>query len=210
MHQTPGMAIVSVLLALAACGGVERGDKPAEQSAVVSVRLIGFNDFHGNLEPPGISINAPGANGSPVPVPAGGAAHFASAIASMKAANPNHAVVSAGDLIGASPLVSSLFLDEPTIEAVNIMGIDFSALGNHEFDRGQAELMRMKRGGCAKFTAIEPCRISRNFAGANFGFLAANTVKADGETLFPATAVKSFSSGLHTTKVGFIGMTFTQ
>src|ERR1035437_7749170 len=142
--KTLPRAIVAVLLALTACGGM------AEESVVVSVRLTGFNDFHGNLAPPGISINAAGANGSPVPVPAGGAAHVASAIASLKAANPNHAVISAGDLIGASPPVSSLFLDEPTIEAVNILGIDFNALGNHEFDRGQAELMRMKRGGCAK------------------------------------------------------------
>ena len=201
------MALVPALLALAACGVMERGSEPAEESAVVSVRLIGFNDFHGNLEPPGININAPGANGAPVPIPAGGAAYFASAIASLKAAHPNHAVVSAGDLIGASPLVSSLFLDEPTIEAVNLMGIDFNAVGNHEFDRGQSELLRLKRGGCAKFTALEPCRISRNFAGANFTFLAANTVKADGETLFPATAIKSFASGAHTTRVGFIGMT---
>lgn len=202
-----GKTALSLLLALTACGTVAPAERTPEAAAVVSVRLIGFNDFHGNLEPPGIRINAPRADGSMVALPAGGAAHFASAIASLKAANPNHAVISAGDLIGASPLTSSLFLDEPTIEAVNLMGVDFNAVGNHEFDKGQAELLRMRHGGCKKFTALEPCRISRNFAGANFEFLAANTVKADGETLFPATAIKSFSSGAHSTRVGFIGMT---
>jgi 5'-nucleotidase len=198
-------AVVPALLALTACGVGSLQD--AEEPAVISVRLIGFNDFHGNLEPPRIAITAPGANGSPVAVPAGGAAYFASAIASLKSANPNHAVISAGDMIGASPLVSALFLDEPTIEAMNLMGIDFHALGNHEFDRGQSELMRIKHGGCAKHTALEPCAINKNFPGANFAFLAANTVKADGQTLFPATAIKSFTTGRITTKVGFIGMT---
>ena len=202
------ITLLSLPLALLACGVPGIGDAwRADEPAIVSVRLIGFNDFHGNLEPPGISINVPGADGKPVAVPAGGAAFLASAIAELKAGNPNHAVISAGDLIGASPLASALFLDEPTIEAMNLMGIDFNAVGNHEFDSGQSELMRMQQGGCAKNTAREPCQLSRSFAGANFTFLAANTRKADGQTLFPATAIKSFSSGSHTVKVGFIGMT---
>ncbi|MFM9967649.1 MAG: bifunctional metallophosphatase/5'-nucleotidase [Burkholderiales bacterium] len=189
---------------LSACGLVTQDDAQGP-SGIVEVRLIGFNDFHGNLEP--ISINVPDASGTPVAVPAGGAAYFASAIASLKAANPNHAVISAGDLISASPLVSALFLDEPTIEAMNLIGIDFNAVGNHEFDRGQAELLRMQHGGCAKHTAREPCQGSGNFPGANFAFLAANTVKSDGRTLFPATAMKNFTSGSHTVKIGFIGLT---
>jgi 5'-nucleotidase len=137
----------------------------------------------------------PSSAGGTVAVPAGGAAYLASAIASLRAKNPNHAVVSAGDMIGASPLVSALFLDEPTIEAVNVMKIDFNAVGNHEFDKGQTELLRMKNGGCAKNTALEPCQVNKAFPGANFGFLAANTVKPDGSTLFPATGMKTFTQG---------------
>lgn len=199
--------LVPFLFMLAACGAPAPDDAAREGSATVSVRLIGFNDFHGNLQPPGININATRADGTAVAIPAGGAATFAAAIAALKAQNPNHAVISAGDMIGASPLVSALFLDEPSIEAFNLMGIDFHAIGNHEFDRGQSELLRIRQGGCAKHTALEPCRVSRNFPGANFAFLAANTVKADGTTLFAPTAIKSFTSGRHTVKVGFIGMT---
>ncbi|WP_076997377.1 bifunctional UDP-sugar hydrolase/5'-nucleotidase [Variovorax sp. KK3] len=173
----------------------------------MDVKLISFNDLHGNLEPPKVSISAPATGGGTVSVPAGGVAYMATAVAALKARNPNNAVVSAGDMIGASPLVSSLFLDEPTIEAVNEMKIDFNAVGNHEFDKGQTELLRMKNGGCAKNTPLEPCRVNKAFPGANFGFLAANTVKGDGNTLFPATGIKSFTQDGATVKVGFIGMT---
>lgn len=173
----------------------------------INVKIIAFNDLHGNLEPPRLSIAAPGASGAMISVPAGGAAYMASAIKSLKQENPNHAVVSAGDMIGASPLVSALFLDETTIEAVNVFGIDFNAVGNHEFDKGAAELLRMQNGGCAQYTQRQPCALDKDFPGANFGFLAANTFKADGTTLFPATGIKSFGSGTQQVKVGFIGLT---
>lgn len=221
-------ALAGVVVAtLTACGGSNNSNNfvpfvppptassppapaPAPAPAVpgaIDVKLIAFNDLHGNLEPPKLSINAPAKAGGTVAVPAGGAAYMASAIASLKAKNPNNAVVSAGDMIGASPLVSALFLDESTIEAVNAMKIDFNAVGNHEFDKGQTELLRMKNGGCAKNTALEPCRVNKSFPGANFGFLAANTVKSDGNTLFPATGMKSFTKDGATVKVAFIGMT---
>lgn len=173
----------------------------------VEVKIIAFNDLHGHLEPPRLSLFVPATNSVGTYVPAGGAAYLASAIKSLKQTNPNHAVVSAGDMIGASPLVSALFVDEPTIEAVNAFGIDFNAVGNHEFDKGSAELLRMQNGGCAKFTQREPCALNKQFFGANFGFLAANTFKADGKTLFPATGIKSFGSGAQQVKIGFIGLT---
>ena len=209
------LASISLALSVTACGGgdddVATTPPPTTPAptvpATVAIKLIAFNDLHGNLEPPKTSITAPSSTGGTVAVPAGGAAYLASAIASLRAKNPHHAVVSAGDMIGASPLVSALFLDEPTIEAVNVMKIDFNAVGNHEFDKGQTELLRMKNGGCAKNTALEPCQVNKAFPGANFGFLAANTVKADGTTLFPATGMKTFTQDGATVKVGFIGMT---
>ncbi len=204
-HFASRATLAATLALLAACGG-EAPLRASGSGAEITIRLIGFNDFHGNLEPPRMAINAPGQSGS-VAVPAGGAAYLASAIARLKAENPNHAVISAGDLIGATPLVSALFLDEPTIEAFNLIGVDFNAVGNHEFDKGWQELLRMQHGGCARYTAREPCRVNKAFPGANFGFLAANTVKPDGSTLFPATAVKTFNSAGRTVRIGFIGMT---
>lgn len=192
---------------LAGCGTATTfppGGMPPEH---IDITLIGFNDLHGNLEPPRMSHTVQTAAG-PVAVPAGGMAYLASAIAALKARGPHHAVVSAGDMVGASPLVSSLFLDEPTIEAVNTMRIDFNAVGNHEFDRGWRELLRLQQGGCEKFTAREPCQISQPFLGARFGFLAANTVRVeDGRTLLPATGIKRFEQDGVTVTLGVIGLT---
>ena len=181
----------------------------AERAATVRVKLIAFNDFHGNVEAPHAAIRVPdeglaGDKGREVAVPAGGAAEFATLIARLRAENPNNAVVSSGDMIGASPLVSALFLDEPTIEVMNTIGVDFHGVGNHEFDRGVTELKRKQTGGCARNTAIEPCRAGHRFEGARFPFLAANVIdRATGKPLFPAFGIKSFEG----VKVGFIGLT---
>jgi 5'-nucleotidase len=203
--------LTAVTLALAGCASVTVSPaSPASASAprYMDIALIGFNDLHGNLEPPRLAIHAPGAPGAaPMAVPAGGAAYLAGAIAALKARSPHHAVVSAGDMVGASPLVSALFLDEPTIAVMNRIQIDFNAVGNHEFDKGWRELLRLQHGGCDKHTLREPCQLSRPFAGANFGFLAANTRRDDGQTLLPATGLKRFSAGGATVTLGFIGLT---
>ncbi|HEX8527838.1 bifunctional metallophosphatase/5'-nucleotidase [Allosphingosinicella sp.] len=194
-------------LLLAGCATTEE-TRPA--ASPVSVKIIAFNDFHGNLQPPGQSVAAAGQGGATVRVPAGGAAYLASAIERLRSSNANNAVVSAGDMIGASPLVSALFLDEPTIHAMNLIRVDFNAVGNHEFDRGRAELLRMQNGGCEQHTAREPCRLDRDFAGARFRFLAANVVTETGETLFPAYGIRSYGSGAGEVRVAFIGMTLRE
>lgn len=161
----------------------------------LTVKIIGFNDFHGSLE-------AAGSNP--------GVARLATKIAELKAVNPLHAVVSAGDLIGASPLVSALFHDEPTIEAMNRIGIDFNAVGNHEFDEGKAEILRMQRGGNHPTDVFSgkgmPADLNAQgeFGGARFGFLAANVQDTTtGQTLLPGVGIKNFLGN----KVAFIGMT---
>lgn len=200
------LAIIA-LGALSACATPRAADRGSDP---IRVKIIGFNDFHGALEPPKLSVPATGPDGGKVEVPAGGAAYFASAVARLKSENPNHIVVSAGDLISASPFVSSQFLDEPTVQAMNLIGLDLSAVGNHEFDRGPRELQRMQGGGCAKFTSRQPCRIDGAFPGAKFQILAANVRKQDGTTLFPATAVRTFGSGARAVKIGFIGLTLKE
>lgn len=199
------LPLLSISMAmLVACAPMLDGTPNTD--APVDVSILAFNDFHGNLEPPHIAIREQFANDTKE-VPAGGAAYLAAAIQHFKKQNPLNAVVSAGDMIGASPLVSALFLDEPTIEVINAMGIDFNAVGNHEFDKGTDELLRMRQGGCNKYTRLEPCQVNKQFAGANFEFLAANVKKADQSTLFPAFGIKTYQSGKHTIKIGFIGMT---
>ena len=162
-------------------------------------QLLGLNDFHGHLEPntPGTVREFPDS----APVPAGGAEYLATHVRNLEKANPNTMVVSAGDLIGASPLLSALFHDEPTIEAMNKIGLDLNAVGNHEFDEGGNELLRMQNGGCHP---TDGCQDGDGFGGAEFGFLAANVVdKKTRKPLFAPYAVKKFDG----VKVGFIGMT---
>ncbi|HET6954617.1 MAG TPA: bifunctional metallophosphatase/5'-nucleotidase [Acidimicrobiales bacterium] len=180
-----------------ALAGGEGEARHRPEQGPVQVQILGLNDFHGNLEPPA------GSSGRIGTVNAGGAEYLATHVAQLEATNPrNTVVVSAGDLIGASPLVSALFHDEPTIEAMNHIGLDINAVGNHEFDEGTTELLRMQEGGCHP---DDGCLDGDDFAGADFRFLAANVVSQDtGRTLFPPFAIKRFEAN---TNVAFIGMT---
>ncbi len=163
--------------------------------SVVEVQILALNDFHGNLLPPS------GSSGRVGTVDAGGAAYLATHVKTLEQANRNSIVVSAGDLIGASPLLSALFHDEPTIEAMNQIGLDINAVGNHEFDEGTNELLRMQNGGCHP---TDGCLDGDGFAGADFQFLAANVVsEATGQTLFAPYTIRNFNGA----KVAFIGMT---
>lgn len=199
--------LLAGVAALALTGCVSARDQAPVPAIPTEVRIIAFNDFHGNLQPPNVSVNvAQEGGGDPLRVPAGGVAYLASAIDALRVGRPNHAVVAAGDMIGASPLVSSMFLDEPTIHAMNLIRVDYNAVGNHEFDRGAEELLRMQRGGCAQHTGTQPCLLEP-FTGARFNFLAANVRTASGETLLPAYGIRTYGSGANEVKVAFIGMT---
>ncbi|WP_323815299.1 bifunctional metallophosphatase/5'-nucleotidase [Cellvibrio sp. NN19] len=183
------------------------------QTKEVPVKIIAFNDFHGNLEAPAdfrASADA-GESATHASIPAGGVEWMAGYVASLKAHNPNNVVVSAGDMIGASPLISALFHDEPTIEAMNRLGLDFNAVGNHEFDDGREELMRMQQGGCHP-TDSNTCKgnivgTPVPFEGAQFQFLAANVQDLNSKkTLLPPYAIKTFGD----VRVAFIGMTLKE
>ena len=193
---------LSAAFALGACATVR--DAPGEP---VTVKIVGLNDFHGNLEPLARPIGLTGEDGATHEVRAGGAAYLASAVARHRQGGDHSLVIAAGDLIGASPLVSSLFLDEPTVGAMNRLGLDFNAVGNHEFDRGWRELKRIQDGGCEKFGLREPCAVEPDFGGADFAFLAANVVTESGETLFPGSAIRRFGSGDGAVSIGVIGLT---
>ena len=170
----------------------------AEPEGTVDVQILAINDFHGNLQPPAGSSGRIGPAGTPE---YGGASYLATHLHALEATNPNTVIVSAGDMIGASPLLSALFHDEPTIEAANLWGLDFNAVGNHEFDEGTVELTRMAEGGCHP---VDGCQDGDGFAGADFQYLAANVVSEhNGKTLFPAWKQRSFGGA----KVAFIGLT---
>lgn len=178
----------------------------AVYAADVPVKIIAFNDFHGQLEAPG-TLRANAATATPT-IPVGGVEWMAAYVDALKAKNPNNVVVSAGDLIGATPLISALFHDEPTIEAMNRLGLEFNAVGNHEFDEGRQELLRMQNGGChpSDSNSCQGAAVGTPvpFEGARFNFLAANVYdSASKNTLFVPYAIKTFGK----VRVAFIGMT---
>jgi 5'-nucleotidase len=173
--------------------------------ASVDIQLLAINDFHGNLEPPAGSagtVTTLDPAGNQVRVPAGGVEYLATHLREARKGHRNTVTVGAGDLIGASPLLSAAFHDEPTILAMNQVGLEVTSVGNHEFDEGRAELLRMQRGGCrADDGCYDP---QRPFRGAAFPFLAANVLdERTKRPILPPYWIKHFRGE----KVGFIGMT---
>ena len=171
----------------------------------VDVRILAINDFHGYLRPsPGIRIADPDDKTKKMIVPAGGSETMATLVRQLReqAANPKNTVfVAAGDLIGASPFLSAMFHDEPTIESLSMMGLEIASVGNHEFDEGKDELLRIQNGGCHP---VDKCQGPHPFAGARFHYLAASTVEKDtGKTVFPAYEIREFEG----IPVAFIGLT---
>ena len=175
----------------------------AETAAPVNLRILAINDFHGNLRPPpgGIRIFDPDDKTKKIAVPAGGAEHMATLVRQLRAGSKNNIFVAAGDLIGASPFLSAMFHDEPTIESLSMMGLEVASVGNHEFDEGKDELLRMQNGGCHP---VDKCQGPHPFAGAKFRYLAASTIeKSTGKTIFPPYEIKQFDG----IPVAFIGLT---
>jgi 5'-nucleotidase len=185
--------------------------RPGTVQAAFAVKIIALNDYHGHLESPGTfgtSTAVPTAERPPV----GGADYIAGHVAKLKEQNPLNVVVGAGDVIGASPLISASFHDEPSVETLNRIGMEFNAVGNHEFDKGSDELLRLQNGGCRSVDgAADPnsCKGAAvgtpvPFEGAKFKWLSANVIAAStGKPLLPAYGTKTFNG----VKVAFVGMT---
>jgi 5'-nucleotidase len=193
--------IVAATALLATLGPISLAH--AQTAAPVDLRILAINDFHGNLRPPpgGIRITDPEDKTKKTVVTAGGAEHMATLVQALRDGHKNTIFVAAGDLIGASPFLSAMFHDEPTIEALSMMGLDIASVGNHEFDEGKDELLRMQNGGCHP---VDKCQGPHPFLGAKFHYLAASTVeKATGKTVLPAYEIRTFEG----IPVAFIGLT---
>lgn len=159
----------------------------------VEVQLLGFNDYHGHIKTDAVGFR----------VDEGGGEYLAAKLAELRDGKENSITVAAGDLIGGSPAFSGLFHDEPSVESLNVMELDISGVGNHEFDEGVDELLRMQNGGCHP---VDGCYFpDEPYAGADFKWLAANVVSEfDGSTTpLPAYTIRKING----IKIGFIGMT---
>lgn len=178
---------------------------PTAQSdpQTIDVTLLAVNDIHGNLLPSPFTYPDPADRSKRRSIQAGGVEVIATVVKEIKAKNPHTLLVGAGDLISASPLASSLLADEPTLKALSDLGMSFSSVGNHEFDRGYRELLRLQNGGCA--APIDPAKACKfgNYEGAKFQYLAANVLVTEtGQTAFPAYVLPEVGG----VKIGFIGL----
>lgn len=229
MHTTHRRRLIGALTAtLCALAGIAATQAPSEaqdkghgkghghhHGRTLDIQILSFNDFHGNLEPPSGSsgrvvvdhkLDDKG-NAADVTENVGGVEYLATHLAEARKGHPNSLTVAAGDIIGASPLLSAAFHDEPTIEAMNDLGLDVTAVGNHEFDEGYRELQRMQYGGCIDdgdgANNQNSCP-DGSFGGADFDFLAANVKYAGtNRTILPSYAIKNVNGA----RIGFIGMT---
>ena len=183
-------AVIALAVALPAAAAKPEG--PPGQT--VGVQLLAFNDYHGHLEAttPGTALD----------MPAGGAAYLGTHLKQLSQGAQHTITVAAGDLIGGSPFLSGLFHDEPSVESLNAMGLDVSSVGNHEFDEGVTELLRMQNGGCHP---VDGCYFPKEpYEGADFPWLAANVVNDEtGDTVLPPYWITTVEN----VKIGFIGMT---
>ncbi|GAB1332391.1 bifunctional metallophosphatase/5'-nucleotidase [Streptomyces sennicomposti] len=209
--------VLGAVAALATAGALTAAATPASGSPAahrghgghsgrtVDVQLLSFNDFHGNLEPPAGSsgqVTETAPDGTTKKIDAGGVEYLATSLRTARKGHPYSVTAAAGDLIGASPLLSGLFHDEPTVEAMNRLDLDVTSVGNHEFDEGATELARMQNGGCHPMDGCyEP---GRTFKGADYPYLAANVT--DEKTGKPI--LKPYWVWKHDgVKIGFIGVT---
>jgi len=173
----------------------------APTSKLVNIELVTLNDFHGNLEPSKYVWDSV-AGGGPRTIQAGGIDTLGAALQAWRREDPQLLLVGAGDLVGASPAISSMWADEPTIVAMNLLGLHASSVGNHEFDAGRIELLRQQAGGCKSPRADKACKYDANFGGAQFTYLAANVI--DTATRKPVLPAYSIATA-HGVKVAFIG-----
>lgn len=199
-----GLAAVGALVA--ATPG-QHGGHPGHgrPDRTVDLQLLAINDFHGNLEPPAGSsgrVTEAEPDGTAKTIDAGGVEYLASSLRTARKGHDRSLTVAAGDLVGASPLLSGLFHDEPTVEAMNKIGLDVTSVGNHEFDEGKDELLRLQNGGCHP---ADGCyQPGKKFKGADYPILSANVVnEKTGRPLLAPYTIKNVKG----VRVGFIGVT---
>ena len=205
---TAGVVTVGALAAAALPGSASAGEEHRKgghgHGRYQDVQLLSFNDLHGNLEPPAGSsgrVTETQPDGTTKTIDAGGVEYLATHLRQARKGERYSITAAGGDMVGASPLISGLFHDEPTIEALNKLDLDVTSVGNHEFDEGAKELARLQNGGCHP---KDGCYADKRFKGANFPYLAANVLdeKTKKPILKPYWVWKK--NGV---KVGFIGVT---
>ncbi|MDB5919649.1 MAG: bifunctional metallophosphatase/5-nucleotidase, partial [Massilia sp.] len=196
MTKTSLSLLVAACLAAAGCAPLA-----PTPPAPLDINLVALNDFHGHLEASKF-VYTSARNPTETTVTAGGIDNLAAALQAFRKEDPELLLVGAGDLVGASPAMSSMWADEPAIVALGMLGLRISSVGNHEFDQGRKELLRKQNGGCVSALPAKACKLAPDFSGAPFGYLAANVIdSATGKPLLPAYSIQRIKG----VNIAFIG-----
>lgn len=194
-HKRPLPVLLAAMLLASGC---------QQASAPVEVNLAAINDFHGNLQASTFRFADPAVAGGEVKLKAGGMGPLSGVLAELREQDPQLLLIGAGDMVGGSPPISSMWADEPSLKALDLMGMRFSVVGNHELDHGKAELQRQVDGGCQSARAEQACQFDKQYQGAGFPYISANLMdKQTGKTLFPGYHIEQ----AHGAKIAFVGAT---
>ncbi|MGY4533715.1 5'-nucleotidase [Pseudomonas sp. TE3786] len=190
---------VSVLLAaMLLASGCQKATAPVE------VNVAAINDFHGNLLSNPFKYPDAAAAGGEVKLKAGGIAALSGLLAELRAKDAELLLIGAGDMVGGSPPISSMWADEPSVDALDLLGLKFSVVGNHELDQGKAELLRQIRGGCESTRPDKACQFDKAYKGASFPYISANLMDTQtGKPLFQPYRIEQ----AHGAKIAFVGAT---
>ncbi|MHA6196939.1 bifunctional metallophosphatase/5'-nucleotidase [Pseudomonas wadenswilerensis] len=184
-----------LLAAMLLASGCQKAAEP------VQVNIAALNDFHGNLLASPFQYTDAGAT---VKLKAGGLGPLSGALAELRQQDPQLLLVGAGDMVGGSPPISSMWADEPSLKALDLLGLKFSVVGNHELDHGKAELLRQVNGGCQSERADKACQFDKDFKGAGFPYISANLMdKQSGKPVFAGYRIEE----AHGAKIAFVGAT---
>jgi len=187
-----------LLAALLLASGCQKTTAPVE------VTVAAINDFHGNLLANPFKYADATAAGGEVKLKAGGIAALSGLLTELRAKDPELLLIGAGDMVGGSPPISSMWADEPTVDALDLLGLKFSVVGNHELDLGKTELLRQIQGGCQSPRPDKACQFDKAYNGASFPYISANLMdKSTGKPLFPAYRIEQ----AHGAKIAFVGAT---
>lgn len=197
-HASTAIRPLSLLLAALLLAGCEQATAPVE------VNVAAINDFHGNLLSNPFSYQDAAVEGGVVKLKAGGIGALSGLVAQLRQQDPELLLIGAGDMIGGSPPISSMWADEPTLEALGLIGLKFTAVGNHELDQGKSELLRQIAGGCESTRPDKACQFDKAYKGTTFPYISANLMdKQTGKPVFQAYRIEQ----AHGAKIAFVGAT---
>lgn len=204
-------ALTLTTLGATTAADAHEAESDTQGPSTVPVQLVSMTDFHGYLRPPSVADGGTIAGPDGKAITVGGAAYLGTHLKNIRAGQPNSIFFADGDNFSGWPFEVDAHADEPTIEVMNALGVEFTSVGNHELDISRSFLVdHMAKGKCFGTPGVDSCftdSTGRRFHGADFDFQSANIVDANGKTIVAPYKVRWINDHGKAYPVGFIGLT---